>query len=348
MITEKPATSIIIPAYNAAPFLARAVSSCTESDRYKLEIIIVNDGSTDATARIADEMAARDQRIAVVHQENRGLAEARNSGLKRVTGSNLVLLDADDELIAGWLAPAISTLESDPLLDGVYSRSYILCSDQNGTTERRTVPASLDLPNLLSDNSVPVSCFVLRTSLYRKIGLFDSRLPTHEDWHYWLRAAHAGWRLKTLDRDSCIIHAHTLNMSNNWRRMSAGRIACLTYAERHFALNAKLMRQLRGRRAMERFFVQLECVFSSDDGGAQAPVAALNSLLHALDDLPLLYRYSPFLIPVKVMVFLLLIVARLGMLLRIPYNLNLRRLLWPVRRVSYLAPRVDTNSMTGK
>ena len=74
--------SIIIPAYNAAPYLQRSVASALAQTHSDIEVVIVDDGSTDGTGAIADQLAAQDERVRVVHQENRGLAEARHSGVK--------------------------------------------------------------------------------------------------------------------------------------------------------------------------------------------------------------------------------------------------------------------------
>ena len=72
-----PLISILIPAYNAAPFLRRSVGSALAQTYANIEVVIVDDGSTDDTPAIADQLAADDRRIRVVHQENRGLAEAK-------------------------------------------------------------------------------------------------------------------------------------------------------------------------------------------------------------------------------------------------------------------------------
>ncbi|MBR1543847.1 MAG: glycosyltransferase family 2 protein [Muribaculaceae bacterium] len=99
-ITEdiKPLVSIIIPAYNAAPFINRCVESALNQTYSDCEIIIVNDGSTDNTAIVVDGLAAEYDTIKVVHQENRGLAEARKSGIHASKGDYIVHLDADDWL----------------------------------------------------------------------------------------------------------------------------------------------------------------------------------------------------------------------------------------------------------
>lgn len=96
--------SIIIPAYNAAHFLARSVASALAQTHPETEVVIVDDGSTDGTSALADELAAQDGRIKVVHQENRGLAEARRSGIKAAQAELIMHLDADDELLPDAVA----------------------------------------------------------------------------------------------------------------------------------------------------------------------------------------------------------------------------------------------------
>ena len=90
--------SIVIPAYNAAPWIKGAVDSVLVQDFRDWELIIVDDGSADETPMLIDRIAARDNRISVVHQLNAGLGVARNVGIDRAKGDYLVFLDSDDEL----------------------------------------------------------------------------------------------------------------------------------------------------------------------------------------------------------------------------------------------------------
>jgi glycosyltransferase involved in cell wall biosynthesis len=110
-----PLVSIIIPAYNAARYLPRSVASALAQTFTNIEVVIVDDGSTDETGAVADQLAAQDNRVKVVHQENRGLAEARRSGIKAATADYLVHLDADDELLPDAVAFLLEKCESEQL-----------------------------------------------------------------------------------------------------------------------------------------------------------------------------------------------------------------------------------------
>lgn len=95
---HSPKVSVIIPVYNTAPYLHEALSSITGQTLQELEIIIVNDGSTDGSGEIIREVAETDGRIKVFEQENQGQSVARNVGLEQATGEYIYFMDSDDLL----------------------------------------------------------------------------------------------------------------------------------------------------------------------------------------------------------------------------------------------------------
>lgn len=96
----KPMVSVIVPVYNAEQTLRRCVASILEQQFTDLELLLVDDGSTDASGEICDEFAARDARVTVLHQENAGVSAARNHALDQANGTYLQFLDSDD-----WITP---------------------------------------------------------------------------------------------------------------------------------------------------------------------------------------------------------------------------------------------------
>lgn len=96
----KPMVSVIVPVYNAEQTLRRCVTSILEQQFTDLELLLVDDGSTDASGEICDEFAARDARVTVLHQENAGVSAARNRALEQAKGTYLQFLDSDD-----WITP---------------------------------------------------------------------------------------------------------------------------------------------------------------------------------------------------------------------------------------------------
>lgn len=97
-VANSPLISVIIPVYNASRFLEHCVSSVLAQTYQNLEIILVDDGSTDLSGDLCDAFAKKDSRIKVIHQQNRGLSGARNSALELATGDFLIFIDSDDTI----------------------------------------------------------------------------------------------------------------------------------------------------------------------------------------------------------------------------------------------------------
>ena len=94
--SDTPPVSIIIPVYNSGPYLNKCLDSVLAQTMQELEIILVNDGSTDGSPAILEDYALRDARIRIISQENQGLSGARNTGIRAARGSYLTFLDSDD------------------------------------------------------------------------------------------------------------------------------------------------------------------------------------------------------------------------------------------------------------
>jgi glycosyltransferase involved in cell wall biosynthesis len=104
--------TVIIPVYNVKPYLGRCLDSVVNQTYRNLDIILVDDGSTDGSGELCDDYQKKDSRLWVIHQENKGLSEARNAGLARARGDLLAFVDSDD-----WLAPDAYTVAVSAHLD---------------------------------------------------------------------------------------------------------------------------------------------------------------------------------------------------------------------------------------
>ena len=92
----KPVISVIVPVYNVEKYLTVCIDSLMNQGDLRMEIILVNDGSTDLSGEIADEYAKKEERIKVIHQENEGASAARNPGLEIAQGEYIAFLDSED------------------------------------------------------------------------------------------------------------------------------------------------------------------------------------------------------------------------------------------------------------
>jgi glycosyltransferase involved in cell wall biosynthesis len=106
-----PLLSVVVPAYDVEDYLSDCLHSILGQSHTQLEVVVVDDGSTDSTGDIADRVAAEDPRVRVIHQPNAGLGAARNEGVRRSTGTYLAFADSDDVVVDGAYAAMVGSLE---------------------------------------------------------------------------------------------------------------------------------------------------------------------------------------------------------------------------------------------
>ena len=110
-ISMERLVSVIIPVYNKKDYLKRSVYSIINQDYSALEIIIIDDGSTDGSSNLCDHFGMIDNRIRVVHSENRGVSSARNTGINLAKGFYIAFFDADDEAESNWISKLVNNIE---------------------------------------------------------------------------------------------------------------------------------------------------------------------------------------------------------------------------------------------
>ncbi|HMO55964.1 MAG TPA: glycosyltransferase [Roseiflexaceae bacterium] len=211
-------TRIIIPCYNQAPFLRIAVESALAQQDALVEVIVIDDGSTDASsATIADLTAAGQVRL--ITQPNQGLSAARNAGIAAARGAYLVLLDADDLLAPTMVARLRPLVDpADPLIFAYCDRQLI---DANGTTlptehpigqMRLQLEGNLLAP-LLAGNYIQPNCLLISRELVAAVGGFDTSLPLVEDYDLLLRFCIHGASARFLDQPLASYRRHAGNLS---------------------------------------------------------------------------------------------------------------------------------------
>ncbi|MBT9382258.1 glycosyltransferase [Pseudooceanicola sp. CBS1P-1] len=197
-----PTASIVVPCYNARATLAETLDSLTRQSLADLEIIVVDDGATDDSVEIAGAMAARDPRIRLVRQANRGLAGARNSGIHAARGRYIGFCDADDLWAPGKLAAHVAHLEADPLVGLSFSGSVLM--DASGRLLRRSQQprlSGISAAHVFKRNPVGNgSAAVMRRAALEALAwrpaqererdwIFDETFRQSEDIECWLRLA---------------------------------------------------------------------------------------------------------------------------------------------------------------
>lgn len=190
MQTSSSLISVVIPCYNYGRYLDVSISSVLNQTYKNLEIVCVNDGSTDNTDE-AIKPFLHDPRVKYMKQENAGQAKARNVGIRNSSGSLIAFLDADDKWEEDKLEKQIP-LFGDEKVGVVYSRSGFMGPEGEKLdlemTGRYVRPcAGYVTQQLFCDNFVPFSSCVIRREALEKVGLFSKSLDLSEDWDLLLR-----------------------------------------------------------------------------------------------------------------------------------------------------------------
>ena len=134
--------SIIVPVYNVAPYLREALDSVVNQSYKDLEIIIVDDGSTDGSASICEGFASSDPRIKLIHQPNKGLSGARNTGLEHATGDFVAFVDSDDSISPLFIETLVKAMESSSSSIAICRYSIIYTSgSMNGIAASSVFPS---------------------------------------------------------------------------------------------------------------------------------------------------------------------------------------------------------------
>ena len=239
---SKPLVSVVIPAYNAAPYIGATVDSVFKQAFTDFEVLVINDGSPDTPAL---ELALRPyQRIRYLRQENRGPSSARNAGIHAAVGKYIAFLDSDDLWLPQHLAKQVGALKANPKLQMVYANGIYLRGDIPVGILFDNSPQSLpvDLDCLLHERSTVItSSAVVEREALVKAGLFDERLRRCEDYDLWLRLAQSGATI-SFDREIQIRHRQSNGLAADWELM---RAALIQVYEKHLALGVLSDEQTR-------------------------------------------------------------------------------------------------------
>lgn len=173
--------SVIIPCYNQGGFLTETIASVLGSDYPSLEIIIINDGSSDNTDQIGKYLAAQHPNITYISQSNAGPSIARNKAIDIASGKYILPLDADDLISSNYISEAVNILESRPEVKVVYCQAEKF-GFKNGPWKLKP----FSRPKLALDNMIFVSG-IYRKNDWKAIGGYAPEMTWgYEDWEFWI------------------------------------------------------------------------------------------------------------------------------------------------------------------
>ena len=184
-----------MPAYNAERYLDTAVESVLRQTCRDLELLVIDDGSTDGTAAAAGRWSERDARVRVHSQPNAGPGPARTLGFHAAAGRFFAFLDSDDEWDDTFLAEQIAILDARPDVDVVIGNARNRGGARDGQPSRpvRGEGMPITLADMLADETLLFIMTVFRREVAEAVGGFDPQFLTNEEYEMWLRAALAGY-----------------------------------------------------------------------------------------------------------------------------------------------------------
>lgn len=184
--TLLPLVSVVIPCFNSARYLAESIESVRMQTYPRIEIIVVDDGSTDETARIA-----RSYGVHYIYQVNRGISAARNTGIRHGKGKYVLFLDHDDRLLPWAVETGVRLLEEHPECSLAVGEHWYIGPDGTALGHSNKCAAGRDhYQMLLEHNFIETPCSALhRRSGLALTGVFDENLSVAEDHEFYLRTA---------------------------------------------------------------------------------------------------------------------------------------------------------------
>lgn len=198
-MNNMPLVSVIMPAYNSRLYIAAAIESVLEQDYEALELIVVDDGSSDGTPT---EVRRFGERVRIIEQENAGPATARNTGVSAARGDLLAFIDADDVWLPGKISAQVEYLRDHPDVGVVFGQWIRWNANPDGSFDsppeapaaqpgQQIVPeySGWIYPELLLDSVVWIVSSMVRKSLWDTLGGLDGTLRIGEDYDFFLRAS---------------------------------------------------------------------------------------------------------------------------------------------------------------
>ncbi|HTP45375.1 MAG TPA: glycosyltransferase family A protein [Casimicrobiaceae bacterium] len=221
---ESTVVSVVIPAYNVAWCIRRAVDSVLGQDFRRCELIVVNDGSTDRTAEV---LAAYGEKLRAIDQPNRGMSAARNAGIRSAGGMYIAFLDADDWWLPGKISRQVELMESRPEVGFCSTAARVEDGDGRLLNQWGCAQSNTNMLETLFARNAAIaggcSAVMVRRGLFDRVGMFDETLGGFEDPDLWMRlAAVSGYAC--IDETLAVILRRERSVSRNLDSMRSAAL----------------------------------------------------------------------------------------------------------------------------
>ena len=262
--------SVVIATHNRAGLVRQAIQSALEQTVQPLEIVVVDDGSTDSTPRVLAEFG---NHIRIVHQPNQGRSAARNAGVNHCRGEVIAFLDSDDIWFPEKLAKQLVVLEAKPTLGLVHAFSDVV--DENSVRlnqrtryrqklYRRALKRGYTYEGMSRECIMFLSTVAVRRECWKRVGPMDTAIPAFEDWDWYLRASRET-EIVTIAETLVHFRQHPGNTAS--REFFEGRVKT---CRKHLALVDEWPQSARREQARRNFYLQLASAYYVHGSSSQA------------------------------------------------------------------------------
>lgn len=281
---SKPLVSVVIPAFNSGEYVREAIDSVFAQTYSPIEVIVVDDGSTDDTAEKLHSLI-KAQKIRYTFQPNQGLAAARNTGIGLAEGKYLQFLDADDLLAPEKIEKQVKRLESlaEPSVCGTDFRCFENADASNlfGADSFKGVFPLRSSERLFEFETV-IHRWLFPAALVHAAGGFETNLPATEDWLLLWKLAANGAHLDYLNEPLALYRKHQLSMTADFERLAKGHLLAIDHVERYQAQHSLSLYSKRELNALrEAYHYELGLQYVRTDQPRRAWQHLLKALLLA-------------------------------------------------------------------
>ncbi len=211
--------SVIIPCYNAKDTILETIESLFNQTYTSWEAILINDGSTDSTLKIANELSKKDNRIKVFSQKKSGVSSARNKGMGLAKYEYVLFLDADDLILPEHLKTLTDAITAEPEYGAAYCSWNRLSLEGEIVKGNEAVVSGDIFPLLVKDCILTIHSCIIKRELIKSLNGFDTSLTTCEDWDLWQRAARTGTKFKAVNKPMALYRMRPASASMDPQRM---------------------------------------------------------------------------------------------------------------------------------
>lgn len=279
---KTPLVSVVVPVYNMEAFLPETLDSILASDYPNFEVVVVDDGSKDASYRIACDYAKKDQRVRAYTQPNGGACAARNQAVRLAKGEFILPVDADNLIEPGLIADSVKEILKDPSVKVVAPRADFF---GERTGEWKLPPFSL---HLLARKNIMDTCALYRKVEWERAGGYCESIIAREDWEFWIAVLKDGGKVVRLPEIG--LHYRIRNVSKRVTDRSLKRHVVKTLNARHPEFfERELGGPLRYRRSWSVLLNRIYRLFHPRKVYVDAGFCTLTSYVKAL---PALFKYD--------------------------------------------------------